>query len=131
MNQKAEMVIKRKVVDAHLNSLLEKNPAIYAVLLSSIDGHAIANSCKDELSHSKLSAMTSSCLALGEKIAVEAKQNGCDFVIIQNQNGYAVLKRLGRRLVISTLANKSINLGMLLSSTQLTAEQMISEIGLQ
>ncbi|TVZ40472.1 hypothetical protein P886_4903 [Alteromonadaceae bacterium 2753L.S.0a.02] len=130
MTEKTELVLKRKVVEGHLSHLLDSNDAVYAVLLSSIDGHAIANKAKGEFTDSKLAAMTSSCLALGEKIALEAKQNNCDFVIIQNEDGYLTLKRIGKKLVLSALANKSVNLGMLLSATRNTAESFQKEVGL-
>lgn len=128
MSEKIETSISKSAVTRNLGELLKLNDAIYAVLLSSIDGHALAKESKGELSDSKLSAMTSSCLALGEKIAQEANQNGCDFVIIQNQDGYLVLKRVGKKLVLTTFADKSINLGMLLSATRTTAESLYAEI---
>lgn len=128
MLEKVENSISKTVVTRNLGELLKSNDAIYAVLLSSIDGHSLAKEAKSELADSKLSAMTSSCLALGEKIAQEANQKGCDFVIIQNQDGYLVLKRVGRKLVLTTLADKSINLGMLLSATRSAAESLYAEI---
>jgi hypothetical protein len=38
------------------------------------------------------------------------------------------LKRVGRKLVLTTLADKSINMGMLLSVTRSTAEALYAEI---
>ncbi|MEC8811613.1 MAG: roadblock/LC7 domain-containing protein [Ketobacter sp.] len=126
--EKEENSIKRSVVDRNLKQLIANNESIYAVVLSSIDGHAIANQAQDHFEDSKLAAMTSSCLALGEKIALEANQKGCDFVIIQNQDGFLALKRVGRKLVLTTLADKSINMGMLLSATRTAADALYKEI---
>lgn len=130
MTEKTELVLKRKVVDSHLSALLDSNDGVYAALLSSIDGHAIASKARGDLTDSKLAAMTSSCLALAEKIALEAHQNNCDFVILQNENGYVALKRIGKKLVLSALAKKSVSLGLLLSSTHTTAESFQRDIGL-
>lgn len=130
MTEKTELVLKRKMVEDHLSNLLQSNDGVYAALLSSIDGHAIANKARGEFTDSKLAAMTSSCLALGEKIALEAHQNNCDFVILQNEDGYVALKRIGKKLVLSALAKKTVSLGLLLSATRTTAENFQKDIGL-
>lgn len=129
MGAKKEIVIKKSVIDNQLKSALSSNDAIYAVLLSSIDGNSIALQSRSDCDDSKLAAMTSSCLALGEKIAVESKQNGCDFVIIQNKNGFVALKRVGQKLVLTTMAKESISLGMLLSATRNSADAIEQSIG--
>ena len=126
--EKEENSIKRSAVDRNLKDLISSVDSIYAVVLSSIDGHPIAHQAQENFEDSKLAAMTSSCLALGEKIAMEANQNGCDFVIIQNQDGFLALKRVGRKLVLTTLADKSINMGMLLSATRQAADKLYQEI---
>lgn len=123
-------MLKKQAVEEHLGKLLASNTAIYAVMLSSIDGHAIASKAKSEFTDSKLAAMTSSCLALGEKIALEANQKGCDIVIIQNEDGFLTIKRIGKRLVITTLSNKDVSMGMLLSATRNAAEDLEKQIGL-
>ncbi|GAB1258942.1 roadblock/LC7 domain-containing protein [Aurantivibrio plasticivorans] len=128
MAEKKEIVLKKSVVVQHLKSLLSVSDSIYGVVLSTLDGHAVSSLFEGDHEDSKLAAMTSSCLALGEKIAVEVKQKGCDFVIIQNQDGYVAIKKIGTRLVVTALAHTSINLGMLLSSTQNMASRLADEI---
>ncbi|GAB2190568.1 roadblock/LC7 domain-containing protein [Sessilibacter sp. MAH2] len=128
MTDKKQIVIKKQVVDDSLANLLETSKGIYAALLSSTDGHALAKKAVDELSDARLAAMTSSCLALGEKIAIEAQQVGCNFVIIQNTNGFLVMRRVGKKLVITTLANNNVNLGMVISATNVAAENLEKEI---
>ena len=128
MTEKKESSIRKSVVDNNLKDLVSHHKGVYAAMLSSIDGHFIAKYASDEIQNSKLSSMTSSCLALGERIAMESGQNGCDFVIIQNQNGIIVLKRVGKKLVLTSMARENINLGMLLSATRKTAEILYDEI---
>lgn len=130
LTEKNGGLIEKAVIEAKLKELVDDNKSIYAVLVSSVDGHAVAWSTNEAISATRLAAMTSSCLALGEQIALEAKQNGCDFVIIQNENGYSSSKRIGPKLVITSFANKSINLGMMLSATRLAAEALEGEITL-
>ena len=74
--EKMETSISRAVVNDNMTKLLNSSDAIYGVLLSSIDGLPLAKQAKSDMADSKLSAMTSSCLALGERIALEAQQNG-------------------------------------------------------
>lgn len=124
MSEKKQLVIKKHDVEENLTRLIDASDGIYGALLSSVDGHALAKKSKDELSESRLAAMTSSCIALGEKLAVEAKQNGCEFVIIQNTDGFLVLKRVGEKLVITTMANTRVSLGLVLSTTNSVAESL-------
>lgn len=128
MNEPKKNTIKKSIVDSKLKELVEENNGIYAVILSSIDGHAIAKYTTKEFAESRLAAMTSSCLALGEKIAKESDQSGCDFVIVQNENGFIVLKRIGTKLVLTSFADKSTSMGMLLSGTRNVAENLYEHI---
>jgi predicted regulator of Ras-like GTPase activity (Roadblock/LC7/MglB family) len=128
MTEKKQIVLKKQIVDDNLSRLLDTSDGIYAALLSSIDGHALAKKATDDLSETRLAAMTSSCLALGEKIAVEAQQTGCNFVIIQNADGFLVMRRVDKKLVITTLANNNVNLGMVISSTNSVADALEKEI---
>ena len=118
-----ESVDKKALFDGYLLDLKRSDDAIYGVLLSSTDGHELAVYSSVEFSASKMAAMTSSCLALSEKMAQESLQNHCEVVIIQNENGYITLKRLGKKLVLSAMAKRSINLGMLLSAVRSTADK--------
>ena len=129
MSAQKEREFKIHKIETALRSLISSNDAMSAALLSSIDGHPIAHFKKQDFHESKLAAMTSSCLALGEKISSEANQNGCDFVIIQNETGFIALKRVGKKFVLTALAGTSINLGMLLSTTRNTAEALTTEVG--
>jgi len=124
MSEKKQLLIKRQDVDANLTRLMQANPGIYAVLLSSVDGHSLAVQTNFEISDSRVAAMTSSCLALGEKLAVEGQQKGCDFVIVQNADGLIVMRKVGSKLVLTTLARKNVSLGLVLSATNSTAEEL-------
>ena len=116
--------LDKQALNGYLKALLSENDGIDAVLLSSIDGHTVLVCTNDPLDNAKMSAMTSSCLALGEKITLESKQKGCDFVIIQTEMGFLILKRIGEGLVLTVLADMSMSLGMLLSLTRATAERL-------
>ena len=102
--------------------------SVYAVLVSTTDGHPLAQHSKVTLNESTLAAMTSSSIALGDRIATEAHQNGCDLTIIQNTDGYLAIKRVGKKWVLTVLADKHVNLGLLLTATKSAAKLLETEI---
>ena len=108
---------------------LDVNGAIQAVLLSTTDGHSLAKLFKTEVSDSTLAAMSSSCMALGDRIAAEVKQNKCEFVILQNDAGYIVLNKVNARHVITFLADERVNLGMLLNTVKNTSKELKVVLG--
>lgn len=120
--------IKKQVVKEIFTKILDSSNAINAVLLSSIDGHPLVKHVKVELSDSTLAAMASSCIALGDRIAVEVKQNACNFVILQNEDGFVALKRVGKKLVVTVLADSGVNLGLLLSATKDAEKSLLKEL---
>lgn len=119
---------KTQMTSQFVQNLLNANDAIYGVLLSSTDGHAVDSAFKEHLSDSKIAAMASSCLALSERIAQESLQEGCDFVILQNQNGYLAIKRINPLLVCTVIAKDALTLGILLSSTKNAVEMYANQL---
>lgn len=128
MIEKKESSIKKSVVDNNLKSLLASHSGIRAAMLSSIDGHFIAKCANEELQNNQLSSLFSSCLALGQRMSKEAEQGGCNFVIVQSGDGVIVLKRVGRKLVLTTISKENANLGILLNATQRAAEIIYDEL---
>lgn len=114
----------RRVFD----EMMSKSDAVYGVLISTVDGHDVVHSFKSELPSEKLSAMMGSMLALGENIAVEARQNNCQFVIVENSNGYILTLRLKEKLVLSVIASNEVNLGILHSLSRNGAEKLVSQL---
>lgn len=113
-----------QTIRTRLNELLTQQSGIYGTLLSSIDGHRIAEAQQRNLHVSKLAAMTSSVIALGESLAKEAEQSQCQFVIVQNRDGYIVTQRLGKQHALTAFATSAVSLGMLLAAVRSTAEAL-------
>ncbi|VUD68978.1 hypothetical protein TDB9533_04341 [Thalassocella blandensis] len=111
------------------SNALDVSSAIQAILLSTADGHSLAKLFKSEVSDSALAAMSSSCMALGDRIAAEVKQNKCEFVILQNDAGYIVLNKVSPRHVITFLADERVNLGMLLNTVKNTSRELKEVLG--
>lgn len=128
MANKKKILLKKEVIEAIFEGIFSASHSIYTTLLSRMDGHAVAKKARTEFSESTLAAMTSSCMSLGDRISAEVQQNKCDFVIIQNEDGYLALKKVGTELVITVLADKNINLGMLLTATKDAAKKLEHEL---
>ena len=128
MSEQKSVAIKKQVVKDIFTRIFDVSHSVESVFLSSTDGHPLANHSKKPLSEPTLAAMTSSCMALGDRISTEVNHNGCDFVIIQNQEGYMALKRVGKKLVITVVTNKDVNLGLLLSVVKNAALNLEREI---
>lgn len=115
----------KDAVRARLNQLLDEQNSIYGCLLCTIDGHPEVTVAQKELHDSKLAAITSSVMALGESLAREAKQTECHFVIVQNRDGYIVTQRLGDRHALSIFATSAnVSMGMLLAALRLVSEEL-------
>jgi predicted regulator of Ras-like GTPase activity (Roadblock/LC7/MglB family) len=113
-----------------LRELISSNEGIYAALIISIDGHPLVKQAQDDIHESKLAAMMSSLLALGESIARESGQKLCQYVIVDNSDGFLVDLRVGERMLLTVLARKDTNLGMLLSACKNSAETIIQRFKL-
>ncbi|XOZ34440.1 roadblock/LC7 domain-containing protein [Halomonadaceae bacterium KBTZ08] len=108
--------------------MMAKSDAVYGVLVSSVDGHDVVHSFKSDLASEKLSAMLGSMLALGQNIAEEADQKRCQFVIVENSDGYILTLRLKEELVLSVIASTDANLGILHSLSRNGAERLASHL---
>lgn len=115
----------RELIKTVFADMMEKCHDITALLVSTVDGHALLSSgaIKDE---SRVAAMTSSLLAIAESLSKETEQNACQHIIVQNEDGILVTQRLGKSLVLTSIAGKSTNLGMLHSVTRSGVEKIIS-----
>ena len=73
----------------------------------------------------RIAAMTSSLLALAESMAKESEHGLCQHIIVQNGDGVIVTQRLGKSLVLTSMAGRGANLGMLHSVTKSGVEEII------
>lgn len=123
LNPEAEAFCREK-----LGGLIDHCEGAYGAILSTIDGNELTAATQRELPTSRIAAMSSSLVALGETMAREARQQACKFVIVENSDGYAVTMRITPRLVLTSFAGKQANLGMLLSSSRATADVIASSV---
>lgn len=108
--------------------LRDRSSGVYGALMSTVDGHEVVFDFRKDMPANKISAMTSSMLALGESLAKEAELELCRFVITQNSNGIVVILRIGEKLLLTCMADQQTNLGMLLSSSRAAADAIAEKI---
>lgn len=106
------------------DQMMTTSSAIYGVLISTVDGHDVTRNFRKDMPASKLSAMMSSMLALGETIAVEARQRQCRYVIVENSDGYILTLKIKDKLVLSVIASTDANLGILHTVSRNAAEKL-------
>ncbi len=106
--------------------MMETCDGIDGLLISTVDGHVVTSLFRVTLEENRLAAMTSSLLALAESLARETKQDVCKYIIVQNNEGVLVTQRFGKSLVLTAIADKATNLGMLHSVTR-TGVNKLSE----
>ena len=128
MMDKKSLLIEEPILKKIFAEVFASCNSVYATLVSTTDGHPLAQRSKVKLNESTLAAMTSSSIALGDRIAAEVHQTGCDLTIIQNTEGYLAIKRVGQKWVLTVIADKKVNLGLLLTSTKNAAKLLDTEI---
>lgn len=126
--EKSAFTIEKSELKTIFSKVFNSCNSIYAVLVSTTDGHPLVKQSRVALNESTLAAMTSSSIALGDRIAIEVQQQGCDLTLIQNTDGYLAIKRVGRQWVITVLADKNVNLGLLLTATKSAANFLTEEL---
>ena len=129
MTQRINLPVEvENLCQEQFDQVIDSCHGVYGVLISTVDGHEVIKKFKQDMPASKMSAMTSSLLALGETIAREAGQQLCRFVIVENSDGYVLTLRVGQKLVLTTIAGTETNLGMLHSVSKSAAEAIGSRI---
>lgn len=121
-------LVKQQFVLDLFEQISDTSHSIQAVFLSTTDGHSIAKKVRKELPESKVAAMTSSCMALGDQLSATVEHKRCEYVIIQNEQGYLALKKVGNKLVLTVVAKADVNLGLLLTATKNAALKLEDEL---
>ena len=95
-----------------LRELQISTPDIQASAIVSVDGLIIASSLPGGVEEDRVSAMSAAMLSLGERIADELGRGTLDQVYIRGENGYVFLSAVGDEAVLTVLARKEANLGL-------------------
>ena len=96
-----------------LRDLQTSSTDVEASALVSVDGLIMASALPPDVEEDRVSAMSAAMLSLGERIAMELGRGTLDQVYIRGDNGYVLLLDVGEEAVLTVLARKEANLGML------------------
>jgi len=100
-----------------LNRLLDSYPEIRGVVLARTDGFEVASATRDSLSVSRVSAIASSLVALGQAALRELGLGAGGSVLVDGSNGKLLLiefKQQNCELVLALLGDKDLVTGTLL-----------------
>lgn len=114
-----------------INALMEANRAITGALVSSIDGFDIACHLPPLLSPSKISAMTSSQVAISDAICSDAKISTCQNIVIEADGGRIVMMNIPfsqLQLLLTVFCNSNELLGRLLWSVHACVREITIQL---
>jgi predicted regulator of Ras-like GTPase activity (Roadblock/LC7/MglB family) len=119
VNAESKLVnrVETTIYQTHIEALMTLQPEISGVLISTVDGFEIASRLAQGKSAAKLSAMTSSLLALAEAMCTETAGGACRDLVIDAEAGRVLLMELPHRtqnLVLAVLCSNKITLGQVL-----------------
>jgi predicted regulator of Ras-like GTPase activity (Roadblock/LC7/MglB family) len=112
-----------------LKRLNSTSSEIQASAVMSRDGHTLASVLGDSVNSIRLGAMCATLLSLGEKASLELNRGKLRQILIQGEEGYVLLLRIGEKAVLAVVSQPGANLGMLLVEARRTAAE-IAALGL-
>lgn len=125
--------IEASIYHTQIDALMIVQPEITGVLVSTVDGFEIASKLPASLSAAKLSAMTSSLLALAEAMCTDTANGPCRDLVIDAECGRILLMELPRRaqkLVLAVLCTSKLSLGQVLWAVRDCREELIRRLNL-
>jgi uncharacterized protein len=116
----------------HIDAMIRQEPEIRGALVSTIDGFEIAARLEENLSTAKVSAMTSSLLALAEAMCVEGAVGDCRDLVIDAGNGRILLMDVphpAQKLVLTVLCSNKVTLGQVLWGARVCRQELGAQLG--
>ena len=101
-----------------VESVLEQVDSALAVLAVTGDGHLVARAERKDIPSTRMAAMGSSLMSLGNTITKELSMGNCKNVISENEEGVVVFMQITPKTVLVSVASDTAALGMLLSASR-------------
>jgi uncharacterized protein len=101
-------------IDGILQSFVSGTINVQGAVLVSPDGLPLASSLPPGMDEERTSAMSAAMLSLGERIAQELARGNVEKIIVESDNGFAVLVGCGEEAVLLVLANIAAKQGLLM-----------------
>lgn len=117
-----------------MGTQLDATPGVLSAVMSTVDGRAFAHASRPDqhMEVARISAISSSLLALAESFGVESLQGRAQYSNVVTDRGTIVIVRvptLARAHVLSVLADNSENFAMVLRFSLDLAEQLAGAMG--
>lgn len=122
------MVNNKQAIETAVTPILKKlnstSSDIQASAVMSRDDHTLATVLGESVNSVRLGAMCATLLSLGEKASLELNRGHLRQILIQGDQGYVLLMRIGEKAVLAVVSQPSANLGMLLVEARRTAAEI-------
>ena len=99
---------------------------IMGAMVSSADGHAIAEKMPQDLDKHRFAAMSCALLALSDNLIKEAHQGTPRNVLIESGQGNIFVMHAGSELLLTVVTKMNSNLGMSLAHAKKVADEIES-----
>jgi predicted regulator of Ras-like GTPase activity (Roadblock/LC7/MglB family) len=119
---------EEQICRARIDALVESRSEIDGAIVSTVDGFEVTASLRGELSAAKLSAMTSSLLALAEAISSESGIGACYDMVIEASGGRLLLMeipRKDRQLLLTVLCDRESTMGQVLWAVRRCRDEIV------
>lgn len=116
-----------------LDWFVSQTSGVTAALVATTDGFEVCSIMHRAVSAEKISAMTSSILALGDAVLGEASHNGCENVVIESKSGLVLMlavRDARQELLLSVVADKNAMLGQVLWAARKCCERICTGVAL-
>lgn len=107
---------EKSLISKIIDEMFDSCNDIYGAVISSVDGHLKLKVNKKDLPVKKISAMTSSLMALGDAASTETNQGKSQYINIVNEEGIMVIMRTGESLILTILSSGDSEPGKVLSA---------------
>ncbi len=107
-----------------IRDLQASTPDIEASAIVSVDGLIMASALPASVEEDRVSAMSAAMLSLGERIASELGRGVLNQVYIKGNDGYVILMSVGEDAVLTVLARKEAQLGLVFLDMRRTVENL-------
>ena len=118
----------KQAVDTAVTPILKRLNAtssdIQASAVMTRDGHTLATVLGDSVNSVRLGAMCATLLSLGERASLELNRGALKQILIQGDEGYVLLLRIGEKAVLAVVSQPSANLGMMLVESRRCAAEI-------
>lgn len=116
---------QRLTIEKIFSEVLDTHSSFTAMLLATVDGHALFFQGVDQNKAARIAAISSSLLGLSGALSKEVAQGEPQFMIADNSEGYVVALKISKLFTLTGLAERKASMGMLLSSMKRSAEDLV------